>query len=432
VNFGSSLSAKDFAREEEMNNGPILDSTRAILAILLAATTASAMAAGSVEILHSFGEDDGEYPASEIVVDGAGNLYGTTTEGGDFNAGIVFQLSPDGAGGYTETILHHFNGFADGLNPYGGVAIDADGNLYGTTTAGGTGGVCAEDGCGVVYKLTKNGGSWDFSVLHHFTGGFDGWGVGGQPALDAAGNVYGTTPNGGLFGIGVVWQLVLDAGEYRFRVLHHFTGGEDGATGGLGRVLVLPNGRTLFGVATVGGANGAGVAYQMKQDDLGNWTFRTLYAFQGAPAAGFPYGGLTMDDQGNLYGTTYYDGAEGYGTVYRLSRDGGAGWIETVLHSFTGGANGNNPSTNLAFDARGNLYGTTAEGGARGCHCGTIFRLTPDGAGGWTHRVVYRFKGSPDGSYSYYSIVPDRRGNWYGATVHGGEDGDGTVFRFTP
>jgi uncharacterized repeat protein (TIGR03803 family) len=394
--------------------------------------SARASVAGTATVVYSFeGEEDGEYPATELVFDGAGNLYGTTTQGGDFNAGTVFELSPSG-GAWTKTVLYSFTGFADGLNPYGGVAIDAQGNLYGSTTAGGVGGLCAEDGCGVVFKLTRNGGAYTHSVLHDFTGGNDGWGVGGQPALDAAGNVYGTTPNGGANGIGVVYRLSPRAGgTYAFRVIHAFTGGDDGGTGSLGRLLVDRNGRNLYGIATVGGAHGAGTAYRMRRLPNERWTFQTLYAFQGAPDAGFPYGGLSADAAGNLYGTTYYDGANGYGTVYQLSRNGGV-WTERVLHSFRGGIDGNNPSTNLVFDARGNLYGTTAEGGSPGCDCGTIFRLTHDANDDWTHRVAYRFTGVPDGAYSYYSLVPDRAGSYYGATVHGGADNDGAIYHFTP
>lgn len=390
----------------------------------------AAHAAATTDVIYSFEEENGEYPATELVLDADGNLYGTATSGGDFNAGLVFKLSPDGFGGWTSTVLHHFTGLADGLNPYGGVAIDAQGNLYGTTTAGGNGGICAEDGCGVLYKLTRSGDAYSFSVIHDFTGGDDGWGAGGQPALDSRGNVYGTTPNGGVNGVGVIYQVRPVGGGYAFRVLHAFTGGADGATGGLGRILVRGD-RTLYGIATVGGAHGAGVAYRMRLRANGDWQFRTIYAFRGAPDAGSPYGGLTADEDGNLYGTTYYDGANGYGTVYQLSRSGGT-WTERVLHSFGGGIDGNNPSTNLVFDARGNLYGTTAEGGAPGCDCGTIFRLSQDDVGNWSERIMYRFQGVPDGGYSYYSLAPDRAGNFYGATVHGGENNDGAIYRFTP
>jgi uncharacterized repeat protein (TIGR03803 family) len=291
--------------------------------------------------------------------------------------------------------------------------------------------VCAEDGCGVVFKLTRSGDTYSFAVIYHFTGGYDGWGAGGQPALDSLGNVYGTTPNGGPYRIGVVYQLEHVSGDtYNYRPLHAFTGGEDGGTGGLGRILVR-NDRALYGIATVGGAHGAGVVYRLRHLPDGRWNFKTIHAFQGAPDAGFPYGGLTADRDGNLYGTTYYDGANGYGTVYQLSQGDGGVWTERVIHSFEGGREGNNPTTNLVFDARGSLYGTTAEGGAPGCSCGTIFRLSPDGAGNWNHRVMYGFKGVPDGANSYYSLVPDRPGTYYGATVHGGEDDDGTIFRFT-
>jgi uncharacterized repeat protein (TIGR03803 family) len=413
--------------------GPWREAVRLLPICAVAALAVAPAMAGTASVLYSFtGDEDGEYPASELVTDAAGNLYGTTVEGGDFNAGTVFQLSRSGDT-WTKTVLHHFAGFADGLNPYGGVAIDAQGNLYGTTTAGGVAGFCAEDGCGVTYRLTNlGGGSWSYGVLHDFTGGLDGWGPGGQPALDGAGNVYGTTPNGGTHQPGVVYKLHPDgAGGYDFRVIHHFTGGDDGGTGSLGRLLVDQAGKNIFGIATVGGARGAGVVYRLRLMPNGHYKQQTLYAFRGAPDAGFPYGGLTRDRQGNLYGTTYYDGAHGYGTVYQLSRSGGV-WTERVLHSFEGGAAGNNPSTNLVFDAAGSLYGTTAEGGAPGCHCGTIFKLARDGSGNWTERIVYRFKGSPDGAYSYYSLIPDGAGGFYGATVHGGDDDDGTIYQYTP
>jgi uncharacterized repeat protein (TIGR03803 family) len=389
-------------------------------------------AGAATTVVYSFqGEEDGEYPATELVVDAIGNLYGTTTEGGDFNAGTVFRLTPDGAG-WTKTVLHNFNGFSDGLNPYGGVAIDAQGNLYGTTTAGGSGGICAEDGCGVVFKLTKQGDGYVFGVIHDFTGCNDGWGAGGQPALDATGNVYGTTPNGGRNSIGVVYQLSPNGGGYAFRVIHAFTGGDDGGTGGLGRLLVDGAGKNIFGVATVGGAHGAGVAYRLRLMPNGQWLQKTIYAFRGAPDAGFPYGGLSADRAGNLYGTTYYDGENGYGTVYQLSPSGGGEWTERVLHSFAGGTDGNNPSTNLLFDARGNIYGTTAEGGSPGCDCGTIFKLSHDDNGNWSEHIAYRFQGVPDGAYSYYSLVSDHAGHFYGATVHGGDDNDGAIYQFTP
>src|SRR5262249_11552691 len=154
----------------------------------------------------------------------------------------------------------------------------------------------AEDGCGVVFKLTKQGSGYTFGVIHDFTGGNDGWGAGGQPALDAAGNVYGTTPNGGRKAVGGVYRMSPDgAGGNNLRVIHAFTGGEDGGTGGLGRLLVDRAGKNVYGIATVGGAHGSGVAYHLRLMSNGRWAQKTLYAFQGTPDAGFPYGGLSRD-----------------------------------------------------------------------------------------------------------------------------------------
>jgi uncharacterized repeat protein (TIGR03803 family) len=138
-----------------------------------------------------------------------------------------------------------------------------------------------------------------------------------------------------------------------------------------------------------------------------------------------------MDAAGNLYGTTYYDGANDLGSVYKLTNSGGA-WSETVLYSFKGGKDGNSSISNLVFDAAGNLYGTTSEGGDPRCTCGTIFKLTPGTGGTWTESTAYRFHGPPDGAFVYNGLVKDASGNFYGATVHGGVDNEGAVYQFIP
>jgi uncharacterized repeat protein (TIGR03803 family) len=140
---------------------------------------------------------------------------------------------------------------------------------------------------------------------------------------------------------------------------------------------------------------------------------------------------LTFDQSGNLYGTTYYDGEHELGTVYQLSYENGA-WTERVLYSFKGGTDGASPISSLLFDKAGNLYGTTSEGGAPGCGCGTIFKLTPGGQGSWTESVVHAFTGIPDGAFPYNGMASDRAGNFYGTTVHGGDDGEGAIYQFTP
>jgi uncharacterized repeat protein (TIGR03803 family) len=391
----------------------------------------SATRAGTTSVIYSFaGDEDGEYPSTELVVDGAGNLYGTTVQGGDVGGGTVFQLAPSG-GGWTHTVLYSFTGGADGGQPYGGVTLDAEGNLYGTAVVGGTGGACPEDGCGVAYKLTKSGGSFTQSVIHNFTGRSDGYGPGSGLTLDDEGNLYGMTPTGGTYGVGVIYELKAhSSGNYGLRVIHTFTGGRDGGTASAGRLLFDDAG-SLYGVATVGGAHGAGVAFELRKTPTGKWRLRTLYAFKGDPDAGFPYGGLIFDEAGNLYGTTYYDGAHEMGAVYQLSPSPGE-WKERVLHSFEGGSDGSFSISTLVMDAAGHLYGTTSEGGAAGCGCGTIFRLARGTDGTWTESVAHRFTNVPDGAFAYNGMAADSAGNFYGTTVHGGADGEGAIYEFTP
>lgn len=384
--------------------------------------------ASSSKIVYSFaGDEDGEYADSELALDRAGNIYGATVQGGDFTAGTVFQVTPSGG----HTVLYSFTGGLDGGEPYKGVIIDAQGNLYGTAVVGGLSvGPCADGGCGVVYKVSKSGSGWTQSVIYSFTGGDDGFGPGGALVFDSHGNLYGMTPTGGADGLGTVFQLQPTAsGPWTFRLIHTFAGGNDGATGSAGRLFVGPNDK-LFGVSTAGGANGAGTAFELTPTASGEWKSTTLYAFKGATQPGFPYGGLAFDGKGSFYGTTYYDGANSLGSVFRLSFRNGT-WQEGVIHNFAGGQDGSGPIATLTFDANGNLYGTTSEGGAA-CSCGTIFKLTPASNGNWVYSVVYRFQGAPDGAFPYNSLVLDSSGTLYGTTTQGGSSNEGAIYQFTP
>src|SRR5712691_8664471 len=300
-----------------------------LFVIALSLVTATAT---TTDVIFSFGEDDGEYADTDLETDSAGNIYGTTVLGGDHGSGTVFQLSPT-RDGLVQTVLYSFTGGADGGEPYKGVSIDRQGNLYGTAVTGGSG--SCEGGCGVVYKLTNSGGTWTQSVIHSFTGGDDGSGPGAGLTIDQHGNLYGMAPTGGAFGSGTIYELHPDRnGNWTLKVIHTFTGGTDGATGSPGRLLI--RGGHLYGAATAGGANGKGTAFELTPTQTGEWSFKTIYSFKGQPDAGFPYGGLTFDTSGNLYGTTYYDGANGLGSVYQLTRDPAGGWKERVLYSFAG------------------------------------------------------------------------------------------------
>jgi uncharacterized repeat protein (TIGR03803 family) len=401
-----------------------------LLAMTAVAAAAGALvgAGGPPDVIHSFGDGDGEYPATDLVVDSTGTIYGTTTQGGGLNSGTVFALSPSGQG-WDESVIYSFTSGPDGGQPYNGVTLDAQGNLYGTAVTGGTGQAC-EGGCGVVYKLTKSGGTWTQSVLYNFTGGNDGSGPGAGLTFDRKGNLYGMAPTGGEFGVGVIYKLAPDgSGGWTQSVLHAFTGGADGATGSAGRLMVS-SGR-LYGVATVGGANGKGTVFRLNPQAGGGWTLETLYAFKGPPDGGLPYGAVIRDGAGRLYGTTYYDGAHDAGAVYQLTPTASGPWDEKVIYSFAGGPDGSHPVSHLNFDAAGNLYGTTSEGGDESCNCGTIFKLTPAGAR-WQYTVVHAFQGSPDGKYAYNGMAPGPGGKLYGSTVHGGDADDGVIFAFVP
>jgi uncharacterized repeat protein (TIGR03803 family) len=315
-------------------------------------------------VLYSFtGPPDGANPdRGGVVRDAAGNLYGTTLAGGASGYyGTVFKLDNTGK----ESVLYSFTGGADGGEPFAGVVRDAKGNLYGTTTYGGDLTCDAPYGCGVVFKVDTTGTE---TVLHTFTGS---GGDGGNPVAglvrDAAGNLYGTTRWYGASGDGTVFNVDRTGKE---TVLYSFTGG-DGSTPYAG--LVRDAAGNLYGTTLDGGGSGYGTVFKL--DKSGKET--VLHSFAGPPADGaYPFAGLVRDAKGNLYGTTGSGGPFDWGTVFKLDKTG----KESVLHSFTGAADGGSPWSGLVRDARGNLYGTTSQGGSTGCEgsgCGVVFKLTP-------------------------------------------------------
>src|ERR1041385_316280 len=224
--------------------------------------------AATTNVIYSLGgEEDGEYADTDLAIDSAGNLYGTTVLGGTFGGGTVFKVTPT-ANGWVHTVLYSFTGGFDGGEPYKGVTVDVQGNLYGTAVTGGSG--SCEGGCGVAYKLTNSGGTWTQTVIHAFTGGNDGSGPGAGLTLDNQGNLYGMAPTGGAYGLGTIYQLHPDqTGNYNLKVIHTFTGGADGATGSAGRMLLHQ--KRLYGVATAGGINAEGVAFELTPTLRGEW-----------------------------------------------------------------------------------------------------------------------------------------------------------------
>lgn len=379
---------------------------------------------GGETVLYGFtGGSDGGNAATGLIVDGRGNLYGTTVVGGTYACGTVFKLAPQAGPPWPETVLYNFGCFADGKNPHGGVSFDRRGNLVGTTVAGGSGGYCTGDGCGIVFQLK----SQVEKVLYDFTGGSDGFGPGTSVVFDPAGHAYSTAPDGGTYSQGVVYELSQRGGKWRQDVIHAFTGGKDGGVGSLGALLLDPSG-SLFGVTEIGGVHGAGTVFKLSPQSPQRWKMTTLYAFKGAPDAAFPYGGLVSDASGNLFGTTYYGGANGLGSIFELVANAKGKYRERVLYSFAGGTDGSSTTSTLAFGTSGDLYGTTSAGGGS-CDCGTIFKVNPKSG---KEAVLHRFGARGDGAYPYYGLTADAAGHFYGTTVAGGPFNQGTVFEFTP
>lgn len=312
---------------------------------------------GSESAIYSFtGGTDGAYPLASVITDPAGNIYGTTEEGGLFGYGVVFKVAPGGA----ETVLHSFAGGGDGAHPFANLIIDASGNLYGTTFVGGT------NDLGTVFEVATDGTE---SVLHSFAGKDGALPVAGL-VMDAAGSLYGTTSEGGASkncsgGCGTVFKL---AGGTE-SVLHSFAG-SDGAIPEAA-VIMKANG-DLFGTTESGGAKNEGTVFEV----LRKGKEVVLYSFGGAGDGANPLSAL-LRRSGYLYGTTSAGGTSGNGTVFKLPDTGGA---DTVIYSFTGGSDGSTPEGGV-LNLGGNLYGTTYAGGDAGCDadqgCGVVFEITP-------------------------------------------------------
>jgi uncharacterized repeat protein (TIGR03803 family) len=354
----------------------------AVLAILVVTLRATGAVAQTEIVLYSFNDKDGSGPAG-LICDASGNLYGTTSGGGVAGGGTAFELTPQAGGGWTEKVLYSFSTHPnDRTNPTAALILDAAGNLYGTAST--------YDGYayGAVFELTpKAGGEWTEKILYSFlTHPNDGWYPYAGLILDAAGNLYGTTVNGGAYGWGTVFELMPETG--------------------------------------------------------GGWGEKILLNFNGTDG-GNPFNSLIFDAAGNLYGTTAYGGvyssfSVGGGTAFELTPNANGRWTETVLHNFGGTADGNVVSGSLIFDAAGNLYGTTNEGGTGSCArytvvgCGTAFELSPNSDASWSETVLYYFRDEGDGYWPGTGLIFDAEGNLYGTTQGGGFHGLGTVFKIAP
>jgi uncharacterized repeat protein (TIGR03803 family) len=443
------------------------DRLTAILCLCVAASNllcSGAYGASKEIVLASLTAKGGADPVAGLIMDKAGNLYGTASYGGSAASagGTVFKLSPPAAGktAWSETTLVNFDG-PHGQSPSGSLIADSDGNLYGTTSYGG------KFNQGTIFKLSPPPAGkteWALTVLFSFKG-LDG----AQPyaglLADAAGNLYGTTAGGGpdfgtgnayANGSGTVFKLAPPAPgttDWTETVLFSFA-----VTNALGQhaygqdpfgSLIADSAGNLYGTTSIGGTGDGlygGTAFKLTRPAARQtaWTATVLYEFN--PISGTqPFGTFLADKTGNLYGTTNHGGASGPGgggTVFELSPPaaGQTAWTETVLFSFRNQANGFGNYGSLIAVGAGNLYGTTEYGGPGPYNDGVIYKLAAPAAAkkNWKETILATFKG-PNGCYPSAGLIADNMGNFYGATTIGGGTsgcnttyGNGVVFKLTP
>jgi uncharacterized repeat protein (TIGR03803 family) len=343
-------------------------------------------------VLHDFAGSDGWFPNGTLVADKAGNLYGTTVYGGlcsQLGCGVIFELVRGNGNNWTLQVLHYFN-VSDGANPYAGLIFDSRGNLYGTTSGGGNN--ACEGGCGLVFELSPEGkGKWTEIVLYSFDA-TDGSDPGAALTFDSSGNLYGTTEHGGAHGSGTVFKLAPGGQGWTETVLHSFyIDTKDGYEPTYG--VTFDSMGNLYGTTQFGGTEGEqgwGTAFKLTPAG-GRWKETILHSFDRAKfGGGYVTSGLALDNQGNLYGTATWGGRYdcpsgdgfGCGTAFKLTQADGH-WSESVLHSFGKGNDGAGPYGGMARSSTGLLFGVTSVGGYTGevpCledGCGVVFEITP-------------------------------------------------------
>jgi len=377
-------------------------------------------ASGKYKVIHAFGlGTDGGGVFSPVTADSQGNLYGTTTGGGAYAYGTLFELLPASGGKWTEMILHSFCSLphcADGSGPSAGVALDAAGNVYGNNST-------------VAFQLRPDSATpkrWTFQVLYNAPSG-------SSPILDQAGNLYGSM-GPGKYGKGAATELSPGSKGWTETYLYSFCpkfgclDGDEPTS-----PLTWDASGNLYGATEGGGKGNLGVVFQLEHTS-GVWKEHVLHNFPASPTDGYdPDGGLTLDQKGNVYGTTSQGGSKGNGTVFELTRGADGRWKETILYDFPDPFhNGGGADAGVIFDRAGNLYGTTPGGGDPNCQCGVVFKMTPGANGKWTYSVLHRFTGA-DGFDPEAGLIFDKDyKHLYGTTVAGGAGGAGVVFEITP
>lgn len=436
----------------------------ALLAITAAITTFFSFthAQSQETVLHKFQAGfDGFEPRSGVVFDRAGDFFGTTFWGGNPSggAGIVFEMSPPAASGgaWTETIIHRFsyNSIASGLSPWGGLAIDRNGNLFGTAWLGGT---CGS--CGLVFELSpprRQGARWRYQIIHDFQDdGRDGINPRADLTIDAQGmRLYGTTASGGTGGCeggcGTVFELTKSGGVWVETILHNFPAHGSGfeASGGTGGGVSLDGAGDVFGTSYEDGSAELGSVFELTPPTQGSrWTYHDIYSFSSEGDGFDPTAGVSFDSHGDLFGTTNSGGTQGCygtgcGTVFRLHLRANGTWSHTIIYAFKGLGDGGTPDAGVIVGANGAVFGTTqiwgTGDGCTGSGCGVAYALTkPGGIGMWNETVLHTFLHGADGYVPYGELTFGPDGNLYGATQFGGKPacssgfGCGTVFSLTP
>jgi uncharacterized repeat protein (TIGR03803 family) len=402
------------------------------VALLIAWPGASQRAAATATetVIHTFSGPDGIDPIQGVTFDKAGNLYGVASAGGSSNKGTVYELIPGSKGTWTEKTLLSFDGTAGGSTPLGGVVFDSKGNLYGTTKLGGSNAV------GVVYELSpSDSGKWTEKVLHSFGGSGDGAYPVGDIALNASGDIFGTTEGGGAHGNGTeaqggtVFKLSpKSGGGWTESVLHSFGSGNDGNVPKGG--IILDASGNGYGTTYAGGAKDQGTVFYVA---AGTGDVTVIHSFNSSASAGDaanPAAGLLLDSEGNLYGgsTAGFDESEfeGGGVVYKLSPQKGGTWKESLLFALGFDEFSNSIYSNLVLDSTDHLYGTWIDFGGGG-----VFQSSPVTGTNVTFSVINNFGGANGTRPATGSLAIDSAGNLYGATQAGGKDKDGVVFEIT-
>jgi uncharacterized repeat protein (TIGR03803 family) len=368
-----------------------------LVSVLLIAFPAGAQ---KLTTTHNFaGGSDGANPVGALVMDSAGNLFGSTFAGGTSNYGTIFKI--DSA--HTYSVLYNFTGGSDGANPIGRLIVDAAGNLYGAASSGGT------SNFGIIFELDS---ASRYAVLHTFSGGSDGANPKAGLATDTAGNLYGTSYAGGASNAGAIFKI--DTAK-NYSVLYSFIGAGDGASP-MSTVSVDTAGN-LYGTTSSGGAANSGTVFKL--DTAQNHS--VLYSFTGGSDGASPVGNLLLDKAGNLYGTAMSGGQGQAGTVFAIDTANQF----SVLHPFLSGNTGAQPEAGLIMDKAGNIYGTTLLGGT--ASSGTIFKI--DAAKNYS--VLYSFPGGSGGANPKAGLLMDSAGRFYATTAAGGTAGLGTVLELT-